>query len=346
MSYFKRYIKIVTLTGAFFSLPAFCLIPKNRQDYPFVTPIIHPVGQGTSVIIEGNVITNFHNIEPSFSFQFPLKNHLFLIDHEKRVIPVTQIAVLDAKADLAVVKATNVASSSGYSVNSFYDVAQKDRGKEAAIAGFLNGQFKVIRGTVGNVGEYAIEMKMIDGSSVESIDGLSGSPVFVNGRLAGMLSKSIKERKIAYFVPAHKIRELLARPTFLCSSVQCIKAEIEKLISLSVAGDEEASDRLRLYVEKNMSIMEAIQMFSRYEELQDRILTDGVQVMKLFTSYYEQFEEGNNMEQKIFSENILFDLAFKAKWPKAIHLKRKHNLRREAHEALNCNEAFSSLEMP
>ncbi|MCY4512898.1 MAG: hypothetical protein OXB86_04340, partial [Bdellovibrionales bacterium] len=138
MSHFKHYIKIVILIGAFLPLFAFSLIP-NRQDYPFIAPIINPVVQGTSIIIDGNVITNFHNIEPSVSFQFPIANHILLIDHKKRVIPVTQITALDAKADLAIVKAKNAASSSGYSVNSFYNVTQKDKGKKGVIAGFLEG---------------------------------------------------------------------------------------------------------------------------------------------------------------------------------------------------------------
>ena len=338
----KRFIPfILVLTGSLLPLSSFGLERQNRHDYPFVISVANPVGQGTGVIIGGSIVTNFHNVEPVFNFQFPVENHLLIIDHKKTPISVTKITALNAKADLAVVQTKHSSSPVGYAMDSFYEVRKEDRGKKATIVGFPNGQFKTVEGIITQVNEHAIEMKKSNHSASEEMDGFSGSAVFVNGKLAGIHSKSSEET--AYFIPIHVIKELLSRPALSCSPEQCIEEEIQRLVSLALNGDEEASDRFREYVEKNLLTMEGVRMFPRYRETQDRVEVDGVQVMKLFAGYYEKFQEGNSMEQQVFNRNIFFNLAVQTRWPKAIQLKEEHNLRKTIHELSLCRKNWSGL---
>lgn len=328
---------ILVLMVVLLPLSAFSLV-KTRQDYPFIIPIANPVGQGTGIVIDGNIVTNFHNIEPVFNFQFPIENHLFVIDHKHTPVPVTEITALDAKVDLAVVQ-TKKFSADGYSVNSFYEIKEENLGETATIVGFPDGQFKTVEGVITKVNDNdAIEVERANKGALGQMDGFSGAAVFVNGRLAGIHSKSAEET--AYFIPVNKIRELLSRSALSCSPVPCIEEEIQKLISLSQNGDEKARARLREYVEKNIETVAMVQMFPRYREFQDRMLVDGVQVMRLFSDYYEQFKAGNSMEQQVFNKNLFFNLALKARWAEAIQLRKDHNLRKIRHNFSGCGEYF------
>ena len=338
----KRSIPFILVwIGSLLPLIAFGLERQSRQDYPFVISVAHPVGQGTGVIVDGSIVTNFHNVEPVFNFQFPIENHLLVIDHKKTPTSVTKITALDAKADLAVVQTRHSSSPIGYSVNSFYEVSKESRGEKATIVGFPDGQFKTVEGIITQVSGSTIEVEKTNKEASEEMDGFSGAPVFINGKLAGIHSRSTEET--AYFIPVHIIKDLLVRPTLSCSPAQCIEEEIQRLVSLALNGDEEASDQFREYVEKNLSTMAGVRMFPRYRESQDRVEVDGVQVMKLFTSYYEKFREGNSMEQQVFNKNRFFNLAVQTRWPRAIQLREEHNLRKMRHELSLCRENWSDL---
>ena len=339
MDRLKYYVQLaLVLMWALLPLFAFSSVKQDRYDYPFIVPVVHPIGQGTGVVIDGNVITNFHNIEPLFNYQFPFENHMFVIDHKKTFVPITKITALDAVADLAIVQTKASFLSSGYSVDSLYKVREENRGEIVTIVGFPDGKFKTIKGIIKKVSENTIEVEKKDKSASKQMDGFSGAAIFVNGKLAGIHSKSTEET--AYFISANKVKELLARPALSCSPVQCVEEEVRRLIALFQNGDEEAADRLREYVEKNIKTMEIVPMLPKHKELQDHVSIDGVKFMQLFASYYEKFSSGNSMEQKVFRGNMFFNLALNGLWPKATRLKEQHDLRRIAYSISHCRRYF------
>ncbi len=169
--------------------------------------------------------------------------------------PISEIVALDAKHDIALLKAE------GYVPQSFYPPARRLASaallERISIPGFLGGRkFIVLTGKSSGPSNYDLyQPKSSFGFTIDNhriiISGMSGSPVFSfpENHLVGVLIEGKVPNKggpvgLNLFTSVERLYDLLEKPSLSCASLSCVKEEWDILKKQAEAGDRQAQYKL------------------------------------------------------------------------------------------------------
>ena len=240
---FLEFFLLVNLTV--FGLAAFGdenQIRLNQTQYPGVVRIIIPgIAKGTGFFITPDtIVTDFHVVE--VIKESIDHSGLFFANKTIGFVSRADIRIrnMDAFYDMAVLKVEGYRSEFFYSIDPSFDFEKDIKNSEGlTVVGFPGSRFRVERGYFAENNSFGnSSFVRINSRNSKHLSGMSGSPVFSNGKLVGIVK--IADNFSLVFTSVNKLRELLLKPDISCSSAQCIREEKAMLMLRAEAGDRTA----------------------------------------------------------------------------------------------------------
>lgn len=214
----------------------------HQTQYPGVVRIIIPgIAKGTGFFITPDaIVTDFHVVEDiKESIDY---SGFFFANKTIGFVSRADITIrnMDVFYDLAVLKVKDYRSESFYPIDSSFNFERDIKASKGfTVVGFPGGRFHVEQGHFAENHSFGNNSFIrMNNRNSKHLSGMSGSPVFSNGKLVGIVK--IADNYSLVFTSVNKLRELLLKPDLSCSSAQCIREEKDRLVLRAKAGDHTA----------------------------------------------------------------------------------------------------------
>ena len=211
--------------------------------YPEVVRIFFPgrAFNAAGVFVSPDtIVTNFHVVGGFKNSAY--QGGFFFANSKIGIVPGKSIKIrsLDGLYDLAALKVEGYQSKFFYPIDSSLDFEKNIKTSKGLTAvGFPKGYFRVEHGSFvenHSFGDSAF-IRMSNGNG-KYLLGMSGGPVFSDGKLVGIATKADNHNLI--FTSADKLKELFLKPDLSCSSVRCVEKERRLFLMRGIGGNKTA----------------------------------------------------------------------------------------------------------
>ena len=231
---------------------------SQKSAYPGVVKVVIPGNIAATGFVTGSphagappvILTSFHVLEPLADFKYPFyrskdkvplsSEGLLIGSLANGIKAVEKIKNMDSLYNLSALKLPK-----DFKPRAFYPVEDLNMDtdidflKEVEVVGFPEGELKVVKGkllkdnTFGDKSFMRIEIK-----DERYLYGLTGAPVFFEGKLIGMVVKA--DNVGLFIVSVDRLRQFLQKPDMDCAFVKCIKEEQAMLVERGTADNRMA----------------------------------------------------------------------------------------------------------
>ena len=244
---FYQSIRIIVFISCFFIFSSFAdgsSDAKKRDKYLGVVFIyvVTPdsLTHGSAVFISPDtLVTALHVIR---KVKDPMENYLYFNDSKTgEPIFISSVLHLDIENDLAVLKVKNYQSEVFYSIKESPVVPSYaiDSSNDVVLAGFSLRHFFAV---TGRMISYDFDMTIVFDNYPNSLLGMSGGAIFHEDtkELVGILLERASLSMHGEAKPIRKVKKLLSQKPLSCSFTDCLKNELERLISRAKKGSATA----------------------------------------------------------------------------------------------------------